>query len=48
MLIKVKEINMTKHLEGRSPFAFFVLTIALTLLIWLPSIMTGLIVAYLI
>ena len=34
---------MSKHLEGRSPFVFLALTIALTWLIWLPSIITGLI-----
>lgn len=33
---------MSKHLEGRSPFVFLALTIALTWLIWLPSIITGL------
>ena len=34
---------MSKHLEGRSPFVFLALTIALTWLIWLPSIITGLV-----
>jgi membrane protease YdiL (CAAX protease family) len=34
---------MAKHTEARSPFTFLVLTIALTWLIWLPSIVTGLI-----
>lgn len=34
---------MSKHLEGRSPFTFLILTVALTWLIWLPSMITGLI-----